>query len=123
MLAKMSAVAIACVALASCGLPRGAAFESEVLAASNANTAEEGEAPVYDFAVYDVNRETLPVLQGWPVTGQRALPWPVAHEQPASLIIARGDIVQITIWDAEEDSIFGPSGVVPANKLALLWKS
>lgn len=113
MLAQRFAAVIACIALASCGLPRGAGFQSEVLAASNANTAAEGEEPVYDFAVFEVNRETLPVLQGWPVTGDAALPWIVAQEQPASLRIANGDMVQVTIWDAEENSIFGATGVTP----------
>ena len=104
---------MACVALAGCGLPRGAGFQSEVLAASNANTAADGEEPVYDFSVYEVNRETLPVLQGWPATGDAPLPWIVAQEQPASLLIAPGDTVQLTIWDAEENSIFGATGVTP----------
>ncbi|PJI84594.1 polysaccharide export outer membrane protein [Yoonia maricola] len=113
MLFQRFVAVVACFALASCGLPRGAGFQSEVLAASNANTAVEGEEPVYDFAVYEVNRDTLPVLQGWPVTGDATLPWIVAQEQPASLMIAAGDIVQITIWDAEENSIFGVAGVTP----------
>ncbi len=107
------AALVACCALAGCGLPRGAGFQSEVLAAAKANTAAEGEEPAYDFAVYEVNRDTLPVLQGWPVTGQGALPWPVAQEQPASMMIAAGDTVQVTIWDAEENSIFGAAGVTP----------
>ncbi len=113
MFAHRFAVVIACFALASCGLPRGAGFQSEVLAASNARTAAEGEEPVYDFAVYEVNRETLPVLQGWPATGDATLPWIIAQEQPASLMIATGDMVQVTIWDAEENSIFGATGVTP----------
>jgi polysaccharide export outer membrane protein len=104
---------MACFALAGCGLPRGAGFQSEVLAASNDNTAADGEEPVYDFSVYEVNRETLPVLQGWPATGDAPLPWIVAQEQPASLLIAPGDTVQVTIWDAEENSIFGATGVTP----------
>lgn len=102
---------IACLILASCGLPRGAGFESEILAASGANSAAAGEDPVYDFAVYDVDRATLPVLAGWPATGQEALPWITARNQPASLMIAAGDQVQLTIWDAEEVSIFGGGGV------------
>ncbi|MEJ8562443.1 polysaccharide biosynthesis/export family protein [Yoonia sp. GPGPB17] len=113
MLVPRFAAVIACFALASCGLPRGAGFQSEILAASNANTAAEGEEPVYDFAVYEVNRDTLPILQGWPVTGDDTLPWIVAQEQPASLMIAAGDTVQVTIWDAEENSIFGATGVTP----------
>ncbi len=113
MLAQRFAAIIACFALASCGLPRGAGFQSEVLAASNANTAAEGEEPVYDFSVYEVNRQTLPVLQGWKVGGDAPRPWLLAQEQPASLMIAPGDIVQMTIWDAEENSIFGQAGVTP----------
>ena len=74
MVAKGCFALIACMALASCGLPRGAGFESEILAASGANSAAAGEDPVYDFAVYDVDRATLPVLAGWPATGQEALP-------------------------------------------------
>ncbi|MGJ8622831.1 MAG: polysaccharide biosynthesis/export family protein [Yoonia sp.] len=110
MIAERAFALIACMALASCGLPRGAGFQSEVLAASNANTAAPGEEAVYDFAVYEVNRKTLPQLQAWP-RSRGALPWPSSVEQPASLMISPGDQVQLTIWDAEENSIFGPTGV------------
>lgn len=101
---------VACCALAGCGLPRGAGFQSEVLAASNANTAAEGEEPIYDFAVYEVTRDTLPVIGAWPVTGARSLPWPAMQEQPASLMLAPGDTVQLTIWDAEENSLLAGAG-------------
>ncbi|MEO1641007.1 MAG: polysaccharide biosynthesis/export family protein [Pseudomonadota bacterium] len=101
---------LACLTLAACGLPRGAGFQSEVLAASNANTAAEGEAPVYDFAVYEVTRETLPVIAGWPSGGPASMPWLRAQEQPASLLIAPGDAVQLTIWDAEENSLLAGTG-------------
>jgi polysaccharide export outer membrane protein len=104
---------IACLALTACGLPRGAGFESELLAASNANTAGPGEEPVYDFAVYQVDRDTLPVVNTWPARGATTFPWIRSQEQPASLMIAAGDSVQLTIWDAEENSIFGPAGVTP----------
>lgn len=99
-----------CVAVAGCGLPRGAGFQSEVLAASNAGNREEGEPAVYDFEVYDVNRETLPLLQSWPRNDVQSFPWITAQEQPASLIIASGDIVQLTIWDAEENSLLSGAG-------------
>ena len=111
MTAKLCLAVIACGLLASCGIPRSAGFTSEVLAASNANTAAAGEAPVYDFAVYEVNRTTLPVLENWPATADDPLPWPDAREQSASFVIANGDQVQLTIWDAEETSIFGGAGV------------
>ncbi|WP_373636867.1 polysaccharide biosynthesis/export family protein [Yoonia sp. BS5-3] len=99
-----------CVAVAGCGLPRGAGFQSEVLAASNAGNREEGEPAVYDFEVYEVTRETLPLLQSWPRSDVQSYPWIAAQEQPASLIIAAGDRVQLTIWDAEENSLLAGTG-------------
>ena len=99
-----------CLAVAGCGLPRGAGFQSEVLAASNADTRAEGEEAVYDFAVFDVTRETLDVLQSWPKNGGKTYPWISRQEQPASLIIAPGDQVSLTIWDAEEHSLLAGAG-------------
>lgn len=118
MLINRLVAVIACCALTACGLPRGAGFQSEVLAASNANTAEEGEAPVYDFAVYEVNRDTLPVIAAWSRDGVRSLGWPTAQAQPSTLLIATGDTVQLTIWDAEENSVLaGAGGFTPLQPI------
>ncbi|MDX8354569.1 polysaccharide biosynthesis/export family protein [Cognatiyoonia sp. IB215182] len=81
-----------------------------MLAASNLGTREEGEEPVYDFAVFDVTKETLPVLQSWPRNDVKSLPWITSQEQPASLIIAPGDQVTLTVWDAEDNSLLAGSG-------------
>lgn len=99
-----SLVLLSCVLLAGCGLPRGAAFESELL------SVPSQEADSADFAVFEVNRMTLPVINSWPLVASAALPWPVAQEQPASLIIAAGDRVDLTIWDAEENSLLAGEG-------------
>lgn len=100
----------ACFALVGCGLPRGAGFQSEVLAAANANTAAPGETPQYDFAVYQVTRDTLPMLRNWPSRNLPVRHWLTASEQPASLAIAPGDKLQVTIWDAEENSLLASPG-------------
>ena len=99
-------VIVFCITLAGCSLPRGAGFQSEVLAASNAKTAKDGEAPVYDFAVFEVTRDALPALQSWPANRTQSFPWISRQKQPASLIIAPGDRIQMTVWDAEENSVF-----------------
>lgn len=118
MLFQRLVAVVACCSLTACGLPRGAGFQSEVLAASNANTAAEGEEPEYDFAVYEVNRSTLPVLNKWPATGPGHMSWPTARSQPASLLIASGDTVQLTIWDAEENSVLaGAGGFTPLQPI------
>ncbi|MDX8349947.1 polysaccharide biosynthesis/export family protein [Cognatiyoonia sp. IB215446] len=91
-------------------MPRGAGFQSEVLAASNLSSREEGEALIYDFAVFDVTKDTLPVLQSWPRRDVESLPWITNQEQPASLIIAPGDQVTLTVWDAEDNSLLAGTG-------------
>jgi polysaccharide biosynthesis/export protein len=100
----------ACASLAGCSLPRSAGFQTEVLAAARTNIAAEGEAPAYDFVVFEVDRTTMPTLQTWPDRGATALPWLDTAAQPASLLIAPGDVVQVTVWDAEENSFFTGAG-------------
>lgn len=104
------AAILLCLTVAGCSLPRGAGFQSEVLAASNAGSRADGEAAVYDFAVFEVNRETLPLLKSWPENGVKSYSWINQQEQPASLTIAPGDLVQLTIWDAEENSLLAGTG-------------
>ncbi len=96
------------VALAACNTPRGAGFQSEVLAASGAVDAN-GD-PIYDFAVFSVTRDSLPMFQGWPVNKTRSYSWIGHQEQPASLVITPGDLLEITIWDAEENSLLTSPG-------------
>ena len=100
----------ACLALVGCGLPRGAGFQSEVLAAARTNTAARGETPAYDFLVYNVNGDSLPMLRSWPGRNMPLLNWLTASQQPASLQIAAGDTLQLTIWDAEENSLLAGPG-------------
>lgn len=106
------------VLVSGCSLPRGAGFQSEVLAASNAGNRAEGEEAVYDFEVYKVTRETLPVIGAWPDPHAESFPWISSQEQPASLIIAPDDLVQLTIWDAEENSLLSGlgGGVTPLQE-------
>lgn len=104
------AVIVLCALLAACGsLPRGAGLQSEVLAASDVETTPDGD-PVYDFAVFEVRRDLLPVLRNWPRNGAAQRPWIKHQRQPASLIIAPGDVINLTIWDAEENSLLTNQG-------------
>ncbi|MEJ6404766.1 polysaccharide biosynthesis/export family protein [Yoonia sp. 2307UL14-13] len=96
--------------LASCGIPRGAGFQSEVLAASSVQQTEDGAEPVYDFAVYPVTRESLRTLNAWPVQGATTERWFSDQQGATSLIIGPGDRLQLTIWDAEENSLLAGTG-------------
>lgn len=53
------------VFVATCSdVPRGAGFQFEVLAASNAAELTS-EDPTYDFTVFEINRDILPTLVNW----------------------------------------------------------
>ena len=96
--------------VAACGsVPRGAGFQSEVLAASDTNV-QAGEDPVYDFAVFEIRRDVLPTLAQWPQNGVRNYRWINRQPQPASSIIAPGDVLDVAIWDAEENSLLTNAG-------------
>jgi polysaccharide export outer membrane protein len=107
---QRSIALVLCFALAGCSLPRGAGFQAEVLDAKDARTDDGTGEPTYDFTVYEVNRSTLPVLRQWTGNGVETFPWLGREEQPASLLIAPGDLVQLTIWDAEENSLLAGAG-------------
>lgn len=109
MLAKGIFAVVACLSLAACGLPRGAGFQSEVIGTVGDTATQNANG----FTTYKVNSENLRQIQAWGGAQPTPLQWPAAQDQPASLIIAPGDMLQLTIWDAEENSIFGPAGVTP----------
>ena len=104
-LPRRFATLILCLAVSACSLPRGAGFQSEVLAAAGAQT-QTG----HDFAVYEVTRRTVRAFAQWPDVGASSGPWIAAQDQPASLVIAPGDTLTITLWDAQENSVFTSVG-------------
>ena len=95
-----------CMGLTACSLPRGAGLQSEVIAAQT----DETGADISDFAVFAVTRETIGFVNRWPVIGARSYNWITRADQPSSLIIAPGDIVTVTVWDAEENSLLSGPG-------------
>ena len=104
-----------CTALAACSTPRGAGFQAEVLRASDPEPGPDGTID-YGFAVVEVTRASLPKLAGWPRTGARGYSWIDARAQPASLLIAPGDVLQVAVWDAEENSLL----TTPGQRVAAL---
>jgi polysaccharide biosynthesis/export protein len=98
---------LALLALAACSLPRGAALQSEVLAVAGAG---DGAPVAADFAVVDVTRSTLLTVAEWPAPGVGGYPWIERRPQPASLLIAPGDTLTITVWDADENSLLSGPG-------------
>ena len=111
------------VLVAACSIvPRGAGFQSEVLAASNAGELT-GEDLIYDFAVFEISRDILPTLAHWPQNGSRNHQWINRQVQPASSIIAPGDVLDVAIWDAEENSLLTSAGQRVARLQAIAVNS
>lgn len=90
--------ALCLVALSACSTPRGAALQSEVL--------READKETPTFQVVAVSRAEVPKIAKWPRTGGRAGHSWIPHERgPSSQIIRTGDLVTLTIWDNQENSL------------------
>lgn len=95
-----------CLALAGCNLPRGAAFESEVLSASGGSAGEVGA----NFAVAPVTRGLLARYAAWPIQAEEPRGWISHQEGPANRIIAPGDVLAMTLWNTEDNSLLTTPG-------------
>jgi len=90
--------------LTACSLPRGAALQSEVIKAADAE-----DAP---FAVYPVTRASIDGIQNWPRWhGYRA--WVGPTRGPTSPVIRSGDRLDLVIWDNSENSLL----LAPGSKV------
>ncbi|WP_028031506.1 polysaccharide biosynthesis/export family protein [Gemmobacter nectariphilus] len=93
--------ALLALALVGCGLPRGAPMQREILSKSDSETR--------NIQVVAVSRSNLTKLAAWPRPDQdkRAFnDWPGGGVRAhASSAIAPGDVLAVTIWDNEENSL------------------
>ena len=88
----------ALASLTACTLPRGAALQSEIAQAQN--------DPESDFAIEAVTRENLTYLKTWPETGWTGhYHWFKAQRGPQSKTIRTGDMINLTIWDSQTNSL------------------
>lgn len=101
-LARFAAILLSTIALASCGLPRGAALQSEIVGSS--------DSAAVDFAVYPVTRALLPSVAEWPQVNQPHLGWITASQGSRGRMVTAGDTVSIQIWDSNESSLLVPPG-------------
>jgi polysaccharide export outer membrane protein len=93
------AILLSLAVLTGCSLPRGAALQSEIL-----SDADE-EFP--DIIVYPVTRDLLPVIARWPEAGtDQSYSWiQHGHGADAELRINPFDVVDLVIWDSEQNSL------------------
>lgn len=94
------AVMAAALVVAGCAVPRGAGFEAEVLAAASGEKAETA-----NFQVVRVGPETSAMIGSWPQLGSQAHNWIGRVQQPASYLLAPGDIVNVSVWDTDDNGL------------------
>ena len=89
--------------LGACTLPRGAALQSEIVSESSA------EEPSFD--VVPVTRANLKSIATWSASGdQDRYHWIGYARGSTSNIIKPGDLVDLIIWDNQENSLLTPLG-------------
>ena len=95
---RILAALLSVVLAASCSLPRGAALQSEIV---NESRSEEPT-----FQVVPVTRANMAAVETWPATGNyRSFNWLGHSGAPDVNTIATGDMVDLVIYDAEENSL------------------
>lgn len=93
----------ACGILAACSIPRGAALQSEITMAAH------NDKPTY--SVVEVSRASIPMISRWPTTGlEEGFRWPSGSRGPKSSVIRAGDVVNLAVWDSQENSLLTAPG-------------
>ena len=84
--------------VAACSLPRGAPTKPEVLSSTTLNDET--------IAVVPVTRDNVRKIAAWPVTGWHGhYHWLESTRGPDSNLIRTGDVIDLTIWDNQENSL------------------
>ncbi|PIE12975.1 MAG: polysaccharide biosynthesis protein [Rhodobacterales bacterium] len=100
-LLKIAVFFLCVLPISACSVPRGAALTSEIL------SEEQSDKPT--FAVVPVTREKLVQIARWPRTGPKArYHWLQNSRGPDSPVIRTGDVVNLVIWDNQENSLLTP---------------
>jgi polysaccharide export outer membrane protein len=98
---RFVAMAALC-AVTACGLPRGGPIASEVV--GDGNTPD-------DIQVQVVDRVSAKNIANWPKSGWHGhYHWFARSPGPKSRLIQTGDLVTLTVWDNQDNSLLlGPS--------------
>ncbi len=101
---RLSVAALLATTVAGCTLPRGAALQSEIL------TQQDVQNP--GFAHYPIDAQLLPAVQSWPAARGTPAPrgWPKGGGGAPGQVLARGDVVQLAVWESGESKLLTNPG-------------
>ena len=96
--AGIALVAMTLLLLGACTVPRSAALPSEILRETRSESS--------DFQVVAVTRATLAEVRNWPrAAGATRRNWLATGLRPNTRPIRSGDLLTISIWDSQRDSL------------------
>lgn len=96
-------VLLLCTVISGCALPRGAALKSEML-----KGAKDENAP---FQLVEMNTTAMAMVEKWPAKGASlAHSWPGGSRGSLSYRITAGDVLAVTIWDSQDNSLLTAAG-------------
>lgn len=105
---KLILCVVCAIGVSACSLPRSAAVQSEII--------KERKAETPSFQVVDVTRNTTPLLAKWPRSGWKdTYRWFSADRGPDSSTLQTGDLVEILVWDNQDNSLLTGEGGRVAN--------
>lgn len=114
-LARIGSVLIVTSLLMSCGLaPRGAALQGDILRESKQENA--------DFDIVTMTKAQADIVSRWPATGKGlGLTWPGKGQSQPSRTLRAGDVVSLTIWENQDNSLLAApqQRAVPMNGLVI----
>lgn len=85
-------------AVAGCAVPRGSVTKGEILRGSNSEDAS--------FEVVDLTPASMAMVEKWPRTGGGLKHgWIGGNRGASNYVIRSGDILSLSIWDSQEDSL------------------
>lgn len=97
-IARLLAILMLVPVLAACGLPRGAAMQSEVLRGTQGEDSE--------YQVIEVSRAALAELNAWPrPAGAVRYSWVTTGASPTQRLIRAGDQISLAVWDSQQTSL------------------
>lgn len=94
----MVTLAVLPLMVAGCSMPRGAALQSEILRGTS--------DPELGVQVFAVTRASVAELAAWPAAhSELRYNWPSASASPVARTIRAGDLMTISVWDSQPESL------------------
>lgn len=91
---------LALTVIAGCAAPRGAALKRQVIGDAATQKAAD------QYQVVRVGQANLAAVEGWPATGSGVgFGWPGKGQAQVSRSIKPGDVLHVTLWDPQENSL------------------